>query len=187
MSIFGEHNLQNLKGAHLICKELGLSDEQFYTSIQSFGGAAKRLQTLAQNNQTIVYQDFAHSPSKLQATTKAVKNQFTDRKLVACMELHTFSSLKEEFLPEYKNSMALADVAMVYFNPKTVEHKKLKAITTKQVHDAFGGTNLKVYTDSQELLNDLLQLNFEKTNLLLMSSGNFSGLNLKELANQLVQ
>jgi len=187
LSIFGEHNLQNLKGAHLICKELGLSDEQFYTSIQSFGGAAKRLQTLAQNNQTIVYQDFAHSPSKLQATTKAVKNQFTDRKLVACMELHTFSSLKEEFLPEYKNSMALADVAMVYFNPKTVEHKKLKAITTKQVHDAFGGTNLKVYTDSQELLNDLMQLNFEKTNLLLMSSGNFSGLNLKELANQLVQ
>jgi len=187
LSIFGEHNLQNLKGAHLICKELGLSDEQFYTSIQSFGGAAKRLQTLAQNNQTIVYQDFAHSPSKLQATTKAVKNQFTDRKLVACMELHTFSSLKEEFLPEYRNSMVLADVAMVYFNPKTVEHKKLKAITTKQVHDAFGGTNLKVYTDSQELLNDLLQLNFEKTNLLLMSSGNFSGLNLKELANQLVQ
>ena len=187
LSIFGEHNLQNLKGAHLICKELGLSDEQFYTSIQSFGGAAKRLQTLAQNNQTIVYQDFAHSPSKLQATTKAVKNQFTDRKLVACMELHTFSSLKEEFLPEYKNSMALADVAMVYFNPKTVEHKKLKAITTKQVHDAFGGTNLKVYTDSQELLNDLMQLNFEKANLLLMSSGNFSGLNLKELANQLVQ
>jgi len=187
LSIFGEHNLQNLKGAHLICKELGLSDEQFYTSIQSFGGAAKRLQTLAQNNQTIVYQDFAHSPSKLQATTKAVKNQFTDRKLVACMELHTFSSLKEEFLPEYRNCMALADVAMVYFNPKTVEHKKLKAITTKQVHDAFGGTNLKVYTDSQELLNDLMQLNFEKANLLLMSSGNFSGLNLKELANQLVQ
>jgi len=187
LSIFGEHNLQNLRGAHFICKELGLSDEQFYSSIKNFGGAAKRLQTLAQNEQTIVYQDFAHSPSKLQATTKAVKNQFTDRKLVACMELHTFSSLKEEFLPEYRDSMALADVAMVYFNPKTVEHKKLKAITVQQVEEAFGGTNLKVYTDSQMLLNDLMHLNFDKTNLLLMSSGNFSGLNLKELADKVIE
>ncbi|MGZ2369130.1 UDP-N-acetylmuramate--L-alanine ligase [Ancylomarina sp. YFZ004] len=187
LSIFGEHNLQNLQGAHLICKELGLSDEQFYSSIKNFGGAAKRLQTLAQNDQTIVYQDFAHSPSKLQATTKAVKNQFTDRKLVACMELHTFSSLKEEFLPEYKDSMALADIAMVYFNPKTVEHKKLKAITIQQVEEAFGGNNLKVYTDSQNLLNDLIHLNFEKTNLLLMSSGNFSGLDLKELADKIIE
>ena len=187
LSIFGEHNLQNLKGAHLICRELGVSDEQFYSSIQSFGGAAKRLQTLAQNEQTIVYQDFAHSPSKLEATTKAVKNQFTDRKLVACMELHTFSSLKEEFLPEYRNSMALADIAMVYFNPKTVEHKKLKAITADQVKEAFGGDNLKVYTNSDILINDLLELNFDKTNLLLMSSGNFSGVNLQELADKIIE
>ncbi|MFT5750028.1 MAG: UDP-N-acetylmuramate: L-alanyl-gamma-D-glutamyl-meso-diaminopimelate ligase [Ancylomarina sp.] len=187
LSIFGEHNLQNLKGAHLICKELGLSDEQFYSSIKNFGGAAKRLQTLAQNEQTIVYQDFAHSPSKLEATTKAVKNQFADRKLVACMELHTFSSLKEEFLSEYNNSMAVADIAMVYFSPKTVEHKKLKAITAHQVKEAFGGDNLKVYTDTNLLINDLLELNFAKTNLLLMSSGNFSGVNLQELADKIIE
>ncbi|RZT97503.1 UDP-N-acetylmuramate: L-alanyl-gamma-D-glutamyl-meso-diaminopimelate ligase [Ancylomarina subtilis] len=186
LSIFGEHNLQNLQGAYLICKELGLSDEQFYSSIKSFGGAAKRLQKLAQNKQTIVYQDFAHSPSKLEATTQAVKNQFPDRKLIACMELHTFSSLKEEFLPEYNGSMSFADVAMVYFNPKTVEHKKLTPITIQQVQEAFGGDNLKVYTDSQVLLTDLMQLNFEKTNLLLMSSGNFSGLNLKEVADKII-
>lgn len=187
LSIFGEHNLQNLQGAHLVCRELGLSDEQFYGTIKSFGGAAKRLQTLAENEQTIVYQDFAHSPSKLEATTKAVKNQFTDRKLIACMELHTFSSLKEEFLPEYNNSMALADIAMVYFNPKTVEHKKLKAISAEQVQKAFGGNNLKVYTDSSILVNDLLKLNFTKSNLLLMSSGNFSGVNLKELADKIIE
>ncbi|WP_372640831.1 UDP-N-acetylmuramate--L-alanine ligase [Ancylomarina sp.] len=187
LSIFGDHNLQNLQGAHFVCRELGISDEKFYSSIKNFGGAAKRLQTLAQNEQTIVYQDFAHSPSKLQATTRAVKNQFTDRKLVACMELHTFSSLKEEFLPEYKDSMAVADIALVYFNPKTVEHKKLKAISAQQVEEAFGGTNLKVYTDSQILLYDLMHLNFEKTNLLLMSSGNFSGLNLKELADKIIE
>lgn len=186
LAIFGEHNLQNLQGAHLICRKLGISDDIFYSSIKSFGGAAKRLQTLAENTNTVVYLDFAHSPSKLKATTNAVKNQFHNRKLVACMELHTFSSLKEEFLPEYKNSMALADVSMVYFNPKTVEHKKLKPITAQQVQQAFGGNNLKVYTDSQKLLNDLLLLNFERTNLLLMSSGNFSGLNLQELADKIV-
>jgi len=186
LSIFGEHNLQNLQGAHLVCRELGISDEIFYASIKSFGGAAKRLQTLAKNTNTVVYQDFAHSPSKLKATTNAVKNQFHDRRLVACMELHTFSSLKEEFLPEYKDSMALADVSMVYFNPKTVEHKKLKPITAQQVQKAFGGDNLKVYTDSQKLVEDLMHLNFDKTNLLLMSSGNFSGLNLQELADKVV-
>ncbi len=103
------------------------------------------------------------------------------------MELHTFSSLKEEFLPEYNNSMALADIAMVYFNPKTVEHKKLKAITADQVKEAFGGDNLKVYTDSDILINDLLELNFAKTNLLLMSSGNFSGVNLQELADKIIE
>ncbi len=187
LAIFGEHNLQNLKGAHLVCTELGLNDEQFYSAIKSFGGAAKRLQTLAENKNTIVYQDFAHSPSKLEATTKAVKSQFTDRKLVACMELHTFSSLKEEFLPEYRDSMARADIALVYFNPKTVEHKKLKAINTEQVLHAFGGNNLKVYTDSELLIADLLRINFEKTNLLLMSSGNFSGVNLKELAHKIIE
>jgi len=187
LEIFGEHNLQNLMGAFHICKELGISSEDFYASIQTFSGAAKRLQKLAENENNIVFQDFAHSPSKLKATTQAVKNQYKNRKLIACMELHTFSSLKKEFLPQYENTMQMADQAYVYFNPKTIEHKKLEPITKEQVAEAFGGNNVKVYTDSEKLLADLKANSFEHTNLLLMSSGNFSGVNLQELAEELIQ
>ncbi|NOU62153.1 UDP-N-acetylmuramate--L-alanine ligase [Marinifilum caeruleilacunae] len=186
LEIFGEHNLQNLMGAYYICRKAGLSDEQFYSSIRHFSGAAKRLQKLANNESCTVFQDFAHSPSKLKATTEAVKKQFVNRKLIACMELHTFSSLKKEFLPHYKNTMSLADEAIVYFNPKTIEHKKLEPISKEQVAEAFGGNNVSVYTDSDQVISDLLNHDFEQTNVLLMSSGNFSGANLAELAEKIV-
>jgi len=187
LEIFGEHNLQNLMGAYYICKQAGLSDEQFYSTINSFSGAAKRLQKLSENESCTVFQDFAHSPSKLKATTEAVKKQFNSRKLIACMELHTFSSLKKEFLPQYKNSMIMADEAIVYFNPKTIEHKKLEQISKEQVADAFGGDNITVYTDSDKVITDLLSNDFNNTNVLLMSSGNFSGVNLNELAENIIK
>lgn len=186
LQIFGEHNLMNLTGARLCCNQVGVSDEQFYEAIKSFTGAAKRLELIKKNNVTAVYKDFAHSPSKLKATTQAVKNQFPNRKLIACMELHTFSSLNENFLKEYDGAMALADEAFVYFNPHTIEHKKLKPITEDQVKSAFGGTNIKVYTNSQHLLHDLLLKDFTSKNLLMMSSGNFDGIDFKELGDKVV-
>jgi len=185
LSIFGTHNLQNLMGAYHICKYLKLSDNQFYSAIQSFSGAAKRLQILAENENCVVFQDFAHSPSKLKATTEAVKKQYPNRKLIACMELHTFSSLKKEFLPQYRHSMDMADEAIVYFNPKTIEQKKLESITSEQVATAFGTENLKVYTNSEEMIQYLLNMNFQNSNVLLMSSGNFSGVNLPTLAEKI--
>jgi len=184
LEIFGEHNLMNMNGARLVCNQIDITDEQFYEAIQSFKGAAKRLELVKKNNVTAVYKDFAHSPSKLKATTQAVKKQFPHRKLIACMELHTFSSLNEDFLNEYNGSMALADEAIVYFNPHTIAHKKLKPITEEQVKKAFGSTNIKVYTDSKILLADLLKMNFENKNLLMMSSGNFDGIDFKELGNK---
>ena len=187
LQIFGEHNLMNMNGAMLVCKQIGVSPEQFYEAIQSFSGAAKRLELVKKNDRTAVYKDFAHSPSKLKATTQAVKKQFTDRKLIACMELHTFSSLNEDFLKQYEGSMSLADEAIVYFNPHTIEHKKLKAITEEQVKNAFGGNNVKVYTDSKVLLADLLKMNFENKNLLMMSSGNFDGIDFKDLGERVVK
>lgn len=186
LEIFGEHNLQNLMGAYYICKSIGVKDLDFYKSIQHFAGAARRLQKLAENENCSVFQDFAHSPSKLKATTEAVKKQYQNRKLIACMELHTFSSLKKEFLPHYKNTMCMADQALVYFDPKTIEHKKLEPITEKQVKEAFGGSKLKVYTDSDLLISDLLSMNFNNTNVLLMSSGNFTGVNLPQLAKKII-
>ncbi|MFY9153456.1 MAG: Mur ligase family protein [Prolixibacteraceae bacterium] len=187
LQIFGDHNLQNISGAQLVCQQLGVTDDQFYTAIAGFKGAARRLEVLAESNCCVVFNDFAHSPSKLKATTEAVKKQFPGKKLVACLELHTFSSLKKEFLPQYKNSMDAADLAIVYFNPHTIEHKKLEPITEQHVADAFDSPNLVVSTNSDELFEFLKELNWQNANLLLMTSGNFSGKNLKELAAELVE
>ena len=186
LNIFGEHNLQNLAGAKIICNKLGLTDSQFFNSISSFKGAAKRLQKLKEKNDTTIFLDFAHSPSKLKATVEAVKQQFENRKIIACMELHTFSSLKKEFLPQYKNTMLDADLAYVYFNPETIKHKKLEEISKELVKASFESNNVQVYNDSQELITKIKSINLENTCLLFMTSGNFSGVDLKEFANKLV-
>lgn len=182
LHIFGEHNLQNIKAAHLVCRQLGITDKDFYGAISSFRGAAKRLQVLAETDDCTIFQDFAHSPSKLKATVKAVRQQFPGRQLTACMELHTYSSLTADFLPEYKDSMVDAHQSFVYYNPKTIEHKQLSPITPEQVALAFGGRQVTVFTDSAELVKTLKTLDYHGRNLLLMSSGNFDGLNLKALA-----
>ena len=186
LSVFGDHNLMNINGARLVCNQLNITNEQFYEAIQSFKGAAKRLELVKRNDTTAIYKDFAHSPSKLKATTHAVKKQFPNRKLIACMELHTFSSLNEQFLNEYNGSMALVDEAIVYFNPHTVAHKKLAVITEGQVLKAFGGNNVKIYSDSNQLLTDLLKKDYINKNLLMMSSGTFDGIDFNTLANKII-
>lgn len=183
--VFGEHNLMNINGARLVCNELGVSDERFYTAIQSFSGASKRLELVAKNEHTIVFKDFAHSPSKLVATTNAVKSQFKSRQLVACIELHTFSSLSHNFLSHYKGCLDQADIAIVYFNPHTIELKKLPSITKEQVKEAFANQKLEVYTNSDKLLQDLLKMDWDHKNLLMMSSGNFDGIDFEELGKKI--
>lgn len=184
--VFGNHNLQNISAALNICLQLGISKENFYTSIASFKGASKRLELVKENSSTAIYKDFAHSPSKLKATSDAMKAQFVDRKLVACMELHTFSSLNQEFLSHYKDCMNQPDEAYVYFNPKELAHKKLPEITSEQVWEAFNRKDLKVYTDSTILMKDLLSKNWKNQNLLLMSSGNFNGVDFNDLAEKIL-
>jgi UDP-N-acetylmuramate: L-alanyl-gamma-D-glutamyl-meso-diaminopimelate ligase len=186
MLVFGDHNLQNMNGARLVCNELGISNDQFLTAMQSFKGAAKRLQLLSKNQFTNVYLDFAHSPSKLAATTSAMKQQFDNRKLLALMELHTFSSLNKDFLPQYKGTMDTADEAIVFFNPKVLEHKKLPPISKEDVLAAFGRADLRVFTSSEELSAFLKQQCYINKNLLIMTSGNFSGIDIRALANELV-
>jgi len=179
--IFGKHNLQNLNAALEVCKKLGINDQDFYSAIAIFEGAAKRLEKVAEGGHFSIFKDFAHSPSKLVATTEAVKEQFPDRKLIACMELHTFSSLNEEFLREYSGCMLKADEALVYFNPHTVAHKKLKTITKENIQEAFGGENLTVFDSSESILNSLKSKDYNNTVLLMMSSGNFDGIDLNNL------
>lgn len=180
--IFGDHNLQNLNGARYMCRQAGVSDEEFYSAIQSFKGAARRMELVDRNEHTAVYKDFAHSPSKLKATTQALKHQFPMRTLVACMELHTFSSLNEHFLAQYQDSMSTADSAFVYFNPQTIAHKKLKPVSKEQVADAFGGRGVQVFTDTNQLKAALLSMPWKNSNLLMMTSGTFDGLDFSALA-----
>ncbi len=181
LAVFGDHNLQNLNAARLVCEELDISENMFLEAIQSFKGASKRLELVKKIQNTAVYKDFAHSPSKLKATSTAMKKQFPERKLVACMELHTFSSLNEEFLKQYAHCMDDPDTAIVYFNPVAIAHKKLEPITKVQVHTAFAREDLMVFTDSQKLQEYLQSLNWNCQNLLMMSSGNFDGIDLEDL------
>ena len=185
LQIFGDHNLMNLTAARLACNQMGINNKLFYEAIQSFTGAAKRLELVFKTGTFNFYKDFAHSPSKLKATTDAVKQQFPERKIIACMELHTFSSLTEDFLNEYKNSMNLADEAIVYYNPHTISHKKLKEISPEQVHTCFNRKDLIVFTKSEELTNYIKTKNFNNSVLLMMSSGNFDGVDFTLLVNEL--
>lgn len=186
LMVFGHHNLLNLQGAHSVCRLIGVTDKEFYNAIQTFKGAARRLELVGRNDTLVVYKDFAHSPSKLKATTDAVHEQFSNRKLIACMELHTFSSLNESFLEQYKGTMDKADEAIVYFNPHTIAHKKLKPISMEQVRAAFARNDIKVFNDSTLLQQYLQQLNYRKDVLLLMSSGNFDGININEFGKALI-
>jgi UDP-N-acetylmuramate: L-alanyl-gamma-D-glutamyl-meso-diaminopimelate ligase len=179
--IFGQHNLMNLEGARLVCNSYGIDNETFYDAIRSFSGASNRLELIFKNEKTLVFKDFAHAASKLKATIAAVKRQYPQRPLVACMELHTYSSLSEQFLPQYKNSMEEADTAFVYFNPHAIALKKLPPITPEQVAAGFGTENIQVFTDSDLLWKRLKEIDFSGKNLLMMSSGNFDGKNIKEL------
>lgn len=187
LRVFGQHNLQNISAAYLACRELGVSDTEFLRSIATYNGAAKRLQKIAENGQTTVFLDFAHSPSKLQATIRAVKEQYPSRRLIACMELHTFSSLNAAFLPQYAHSMDAADEAIVYFNPEVVRHKRLPEITVTDVQRGFANDRVKVYTDNAPLLAQIEAEDLRDTVLLVMTSGNFSGIDLKKWAQSLTE
>lgn len=185
LAVFGKHNMQNISGAKAVCNQVGITDEVFYKAISTFKGAAKRLQRLAENQYTKVFLDFAHSPSKVSATVEAVSEAYNDRDLVACLELHTFSSLNAEFLSQYKGTMDKSDIAFVYFNPETIAHKKLSPIEPSEVKNSFLPSKVEVYTDSQMLVNKLRAIEWKNKNLLIMTSGNFSGVNLQELAKEI--
>ena len=181
IEIFGKHNLNNLAGAKWICQQIGIDENDFYEAISTFQGASKRLEKIAETDKAIAYKDFAHSPSKVLATTNALKNQYPDRKLIACLELHTYSSINPEFLNQYKGALAAADISVVFYSPRAVEIKKLQAISEKQIMDAFQSEDLLVYTNPSEFKDFLFSQKFSNTSLLLMSSGNYGGLNFDEL------
>ncbi|HEX8330569.1 MAG TPA: Mur ligase family protein [Hymenobacter sp.] len=185
IQVFGEHNLRNISAAKEVCKQLGIKGKDFFKAVASFPGAARRLELVKEGATSVVYKDFAHAPSKLKATATALKKQFPQRRLVACLELHTFSSLNPAFLPQYAHCFDAPDVAVVYFNPHVLEHKRLPPLAAATVAEAFQRPDIKVITDSSELAAFLRSQQWANANLLLMSSGTFDGLNLTELATEI--
>ena len=187
IQVFGPHNLRNISAAREVCKQLGIKGKDFYRAVETFPGAARRLELLQAGATSVVYKDFAHAPSKLRATTAALKQQFPQRRLVACLELHTFSSLNPAFLPQYAHCFDAPDVAVVYFNPHVLAHKRLPPLAAAQVAEAFQRPDVRVFTDSGELATYLEGETWADTNLLLMSSGTFDGLDLAALARQVAE
>lgn len=184
LEIFGAHNLQNLAGAKWICQHMGVDENDFYEAIASFKGASKRLELMHKSDEVIVYKDYAHSPSKVQATTAAVKKQYPNRHLIACLELHTYSSLNSEFLDEYEATLDAADEAIVFFLPKAVEIKRLDILSKEAILDKFQRKDLKVFTSAEDVLDYLDRKEYQKDVLLMMSSGHYGGFNFKDFSDK---
>jgi UDP-N-acetylmuramate: L-alanyl-gamma-D-glutamyl-meso-diaminopimelate ligase len=187
IKIFGNHNLQNISGAKELLKKIGISSDQFFEAIQTFEGAAGRLEKVNENADTTIYKDFAHAPSKVKATVKAVRELNHNRDVVACFELHTFSSLNKNFLPQYKDSMKAAQTAVVYFNPKKVKDKNFEPLSESFIQNSFGTANLRIFEDAQKLEEYLLNQSWKNKNLLMMSSGNFGGMDLRQLSEKILR
>lgn len=183
LEVFGKHNLQNLAGAKWICQHMGVGEEEFFEAIESFKGASKRLEKIAENKTSVIFKDFAHSPSKVKATTTAVKNQYKDRNVLACLELHTYSSLNAEFLKEYEGALDNADKAVVFYSPSAVAIKRLEQVSEQQIKDAFKRDDLIIYTNPDDFKEYLFSQSLDNSATILMSSGNYGGLSFDEVKN----
>lgn len=185
IQVFGRHNLLNLNAAKYICNHIGITDKDFLMAIKTFSGAAKRLELLKENKSVSVFKDFAHAPSKLKASIEAVKSRNPERELIAVMELHTYSSLNKEFLPEYKASMDLAGTAVVFYDPHAFDIKRLDFLNREDVIEGFGRKDIIIINRKEDLNDFLAKIAWDNKNLLLMSSGNFGGLDLNDLATEI--
>ena len=181
LEIFGDHNLQNLAGAKWVCQHMGIDEEDFYEAIASFKGASKRLEKIAESSETVIYKDFAHSPSKVKATTEAVKKQYAQRDVIACLELHTYSSLNAAFLAEYNGALDKADKAVVFYSPHAVKIKQLDSVSEEQISNAFQRDDLIIFTNPSEFKEFLFGQNLHQSAVVLMSSGNYGGLDFEEV------
>jgi UDP-N-acetylmuramate: L-alanyl-gamma-D-glutamyl-meso-diaminopimelate ligase len=185
LNVYGSHNLTNIEGARLVCRELGIDDDMFYKHIVNFTGAGKRLEVINENESFIAFRDFAHSPSKVKGTIEGIKDQYRGRKIIACLELHTYSSLNSEFLPEYRHTADRADIMMVYINPEAVRLKKMEQLSEEIVRDAFGNQGIQTFFDLDSLRAALKKISVSDAVFLFMSSGDFDGWNIHEFLEDL--
>jgi UDP-N-acetylmuramate: L-alanyl-gamma-D-glutamyl-meso-diaminopimelate ligase len=187
LKIFGEHNMQNLSAAKEACLATGITEDDFYRAIQTFEGTSKRLQRICGNENGDAYIDFAHSPSKVKATVEAIAARYPGRDIIACLELHTYSSLNINFLPQYHGTLEKASFPFVYFNPHAVQHKKLPSLSIEEVRKAFGKKEIIVFDNSNEMFSFIRKQIFHNPVYLFMSSGDYDGKNLPELSVDLLK
>jgi|TARA_B100001971_G_C18219600_1_gene556199 UDP-N-acetylmuramate: L-alanyl-gamma-D-glutamyl-meso-diaminopimelate ligase len=186
LKIFGKHNMMNINGARLVCNQLGIDDKDFFAAVSSFEGTANRLELVMKNGSNRLYKDFAHAPSKVHATVEAVREQFPLMNFVACLELHTFSSLNKKFIAEYNHTLDASNHACVYFNEHTLAMKRLPNLDIIDVVEAFKRDDLKVFVNSKDMMAWLNMIKKPNTVYLMMSSGNFDGINFDNRAMQLL-
>lgn len=185
LKVFGNHNLMNLLAAYYACKEIGVLAADFVKAIADFTGASKRLELLASNETINVYRDFAHAPSKVKATIEALKQQYPNRKLIGILELHTFSSLNEQFMSEYNGALSKADTAIVFYSKHALEIKRLPDLPIEKIKDGFNQPGLLVMSDKKILEDWLEKTDFSNSNIVLMSSGNYDGLDMLTFAERI--
>ncbi len=186
IQIFGKHNLSNLSVAKQVCLSLGITEDQFYQQISTFSGAAKRLELVINNENSFIYRDFAHAPSKVMATVQAVKSQYPNKKIIACLELHTYSSLNADFLPQYKNTLSEADYSFVFFDKRVLQNKKLSDLSAEYVKKCFNNQNVNVFNDRQKMEEAIISLKSKNCVYVFMSSGDFNGMEIKKLSQNLL-
>jgi UDP-N-acetylmuramate: L-alanyl-gamma-D-glutamyl-meso-diaminopimelate ligase len=186
INLFGTHNYQNISGAKEVLKKIGVTNTQFFEAMATFQGASGRLEIIKENSSATVYKDFAHAPSKVKATVKAVKEIYPSRELVACVELHTYSSLNKKFLPQYKDSLKNAQTPVVYYNPAKVTAKNLEPLSASDIHNAFSNPAISVFDNAEKLKSFLVGQSWKNKNLLMMSSGNFGGIDIKDLSEKIL-
>jgi UDP-N-acetylmuramate: L-alanyl-gamma-D-glutamyl-meso-diaminopimelate ligase len=186
INLFGTHNYQNISGAKEVLKKIGVTNGQFFEAMATFQGASGRLEIIKENSSATVYKDFAHAPSKVKATVKAVKEIYPSRELVACVELHTYSSLNKKFLPQYKDSLKNAQTPVVYYNPAKVTAKNLEPLSASDIHSAFSNAAISVFDNAEKLKSFLVGQSWKNKNLLMMSSGNFGGIDIKDLSEKIL-
>ncbi len=187
IKVFGQHNMQNLSCAKMVLKRIGITDEQFYEAIQTFQGAALRLEVVKEGDSTTIYRDFAHAPSKVEASTKAVKDLHQQRQIVTCLELHTFSSLNKSFIEQYQGALNESDMPIIYYNPEVSEQKNLETLSGQDIKSAFSRDDVRIFNNVDELEECLQSIEWQAKDLLFMSSGNLGGLNINQLADHIIQ
>jgi UDP-N-acetylmuramate-alanine ligase len=187
LNIFGLHNMANLSAARLVCKELGVSDEVFYTAISGFQGASLRMELLATKGKSFIYRDFAHSAPELKAAVHALRQQYPEHRLIISYELQCYSSMSELYIDHYSGTLDLADEAIVFYDPKSANNKKIPLMTNGRIKQGFSRMDLHLFSESADMLKYLKTLTKDNFVLGFLTCGRYGGIDIPAVAMEFIE